>query len=138
MKTSDIRLHLATIRRAFSALEFLNQKDWCPYLDRLFDMCRDEEKSHRGFGSDFRKYHPNAPSIADMARLFAVRRIAEYLNGEPLPQGKIFLHCQKSIFQAAGLVDAYRDEIRAKWLEEGFNLADLASLNYTDFVKVEN
>lgn len=71
-----------------------------------------------------------------MAMLFAVKRVAEYCTGKELPRGAIYLDCQRSIFFAAALADRYGEQIRATWTKEGFNLSDLAALDYTDFVRV--
>jgi len=72
--------------------------------------------------------------MLQMAKLFAVKRVAEYLNGEKMPSGKDYLHFQPSCFIAAGLVDEYSADIRTAWAE--FDIAALAALDYCHFVKV--
>jgi len=125
MKTKEINKAFCAISGVF----YCKNTNWA---ERLFDQCRAEEKSHRGFGHDFNKYHPNAVSIADCARLFAVHRIAEYLTGAKFPTGQDYLHTQTSCFIAAGMVDEFGDELREALA--GFDLAELAQLDYVQFV----
>ena len=130
-------MKLAKIKKAFDALSgvfYSANKNWA---EALLAQCKAEEKSHRSFRDDFAKYHPDAPSVADIGKLFAVKRVAEYLTGEKLPQGKEYLHAQTSCFIAAGIVDEYGTEL-LKAFESSFCLPDLAALCYTDFVKVKN
>jgi hypothetical protein len=126
---------LALIRDAFGRLHALNNICWTPYRERLFDLCETEEKEHRGFGPDFRRYHPNAVSVADTARMFSVKRVAEYLNGEKMPHARQFIHIQRSAFFAASLVANYRKEIRKAW--KGLPIGELAALDYCEFVQVK-
>lgn len=119
-------------REAFDLLLPLDNLSWHPYVSRLLAMCKEEEKAHRGFGTDFNAYHPNAATLADCAKAFAVKRIAEYLLGDPMPKGKDFLHCQKSCFQAAGLVNEYRKEIQGAWA--GIDYAQLRDIDYVVLV----
>ncbi len=129
------KLQLRLARKAFDALAFLDHKDWSNHREKLLAMCKAEEKDHRGFLPDFNRHHTeDTASITDAAKLFAVKRIAQYLNGDSLPVGKDYLHTQKSCFYAAGLVDEYGPEIRSAWNEAGF--VGLHNLNYTDVVKV--
>lgn len=128
MKTQEIN-------KAFQALSWAFDSSMVNHALKLFELCKGEEKSHRSFGADFAKYHPNAPSVADMARLFAVKRVAEYLQGEEMPSGSDYLHFHHSAFYAAGMVDEYRDTILNAW--KGFDLAALAALDYTHYVKVK-
>lgn len=123
------------INEAFARLSFLNNKNWTPYLDKLFEGCVEEERSHRGSGCSFAQHHPQAVSVQQAARMFAVKRVAEYLIGERMPRGRDYLHTQKSCFVAAGLVDEYRKEIRKAW--RGLPVAELAALDYCRFVSPE-
>jgi hypothetical protein len=93
-------------------------------------MCLDEEKSHRG--DDFNRSHPNTVSAHVAAKMFAVKRIAEYLTGHRMPRGRDFLHFQRSCFYAAGLVDAHRKIIRKAWRK--LPVQELAALDYCEFV----
>lgn len=71
-----------------------------------------------------------------MAKLFAVKRVAEYLNGEEFPRGQAYLHTQTSCFVAAGIVDEFGGAIRQAWSD--YDMAQLIALDYTDFVKTAN
>ncbi len=125
---------LALIETAFGRLHVLNNISWTNYREELLALCLDEEKRHRG--GDFREHHtPDTVSANVAARMFAVKRIAEYLSGERMPRGKDYLHTRKSCFYAAGLVDDYRAEIRKAW--KGLPIGELASLDYCEFVKVK-
>ena len=91
-------------------------------------MAQEEERGHRGWGPHFAKI-----GVTDAARLFVVKRVAEYLTGKSkMPRGKEFLYIQRSCFQCAGLVDAYRKEIRKAWRK--FNVAELTTLDYCEGV----
>src|SRR5262249_46402806 len=101
---------LKLARKAFEALYVLEHIDVTHHRDELFKLCKAEEKGHRGWGPDFNEHHTtDTASVADAAKMFAVLRVAEYMNGQPMPFGKSFLHIQKSCFYAAGLVDEYRE-----------------------------
>lgn len=131
----DTKDTLKLTRKAFDALQPLNDIDWTHHRDALHDMTKAEEKGHRGWGPDFAQHHTtDTASVSDAAKLFAVKRIAEYMNGEKAPSGKDFLHIQKSCFYAAGLVDEYREKIAGYW--QAFDVATLAQLDYCAVVKV--
>jgi len=126
---------LKLTRKAYNALSDLDRKHTTAYREELFRLCKAEEKDHRGFiPSTFNEHHPDAASIADCARMFAVLRIAEYMKGDSFPAGKDYLHFQKSAFYAAGIVDEYRDEIDLAWSAEGLNIEELAKMDYCQLV----
>lgn len=126
---------LKLVEAAFNRLAFLDNISWTNYRDRLFELCHEEEKQHRS--GTFRENHTaDTMSASVAARVMAVKRVAEYLSGHRMPRGKDFLHYQKSCFQAAGLVDGYRKEIRKAW--RGLDVAALASLDYCEFVKAKS
>lgn len=127
---------IAIIEDAFSRLQFLDHKSWSSPVSKMLDACADEERRHRGSGDSFKRCHPNAISIPQAARLFAVKRVAEYLQGERMPRGKDFAHMQTSCFHAAALVDEYRKDIRKAW--RGLPVAELAALDYCKFVSPED
>lgn len=84
----------------------------------------------------FRESHTSdTASVNEAARLFAVKRVAEYMQGEKFPSGKDYLHIQKSCFYAAGIVDEYRQIVEKAWKD--FDIAKLAELDYTAIVKVK-
>jgi len=133
MNTNNETIKLA--RKAYDALEPLNNIDWTSHREKLFAMCKAEEKDHRGFLPEFNAHHTqNTASVSDAAKLFAVKRVAEYMLGAKMPIGKDFLHIQKSCFYAAGLVDEFRDRITKAW--EKLNVEELNKLDYCNIVKV--
>lgn len=123
------------INKAFEALRGIFYSANVNHADKLFDLCRAEEKGHRNWGPEFAKYHPGAPSLNDMARMFAVKRVAEYLSGEEYPSGDDYLHMQHSCFYAAGIAEEFGNQICVVWAE--FGLSELAALDYTDYVKAQ-
>lgn len=124
-------------RKAYDALQPLDNIDWTSHREKLFAMCKAEEKDHRGFLPEFNEHHTqDTASVSDAAKLFAVKRIAEYMLGEDFPKGKDFLHIQKSCFYAAGLVDEFREKIDTLWSKAGLNIEELNNLDYTTIVKV--
>ncbi len=124
---------LKLIERAFIALEPLNNHDWTNHREAIFALCLEEEKGHRR--GDFAQHHtPDTINANQAARLFVVKRIAEYLEGCRMPRGKDYLHMQKSCFYAAGLVEKFRKEIRKAW--NGLDMAALSSMDYCEFVRV--
>lgn len=118
------------INEAYSALYVLNNITWTPYRDQLFELCRDEEKRHRGHGD-----RAWGATVNDCARMFVVRDIVQYLTGKTeVPPVKFYLSCKKSCFMAAALVENYREEI-TKALA-GHDLEAIAALDYVEIIKL--
>lgn len=127
------------IADAFAALEGVFHSEWKNHATALYKQCLAEEKDHRGFMGDFARCHTADTITAPMAaKLFAVKRVAEYITKGPpsYPKGWDYLHTQKSCFYAAGIADEFGQAILAAWTEAGIDTAEVESLNYTDFVKV--
>ncbi len=126
------------IKAAFDALDRVFYAEMRNHAEALLDLCKTEERGHRGFAPDFAKYHTSDTiSVNDAAKLFAVKRAAEYiLAPDKMPKGQDYLHTQKSCFIAAGIADEFRQRVIEAWT--AFNLDELAKLNYTDFVKVNS
>lgn len=124
------------IKKAFHELRWVFDSAMINHAQALFEQCRAEEKQHRGFMPDFDRCHtPDTISVADAARLFAVKRVAEYLLApDKYPKGQDYLHTQKSCFIAAGIADEFRAQIVEAWKD--FDVAALALLDYTDYVKI--
>lgn len=138
MSSKSHKAMIATVERVASILgPRLDNMSWPRHFSTLVKMTAEEEKGHRGLGHDFAKYHPHAPNVAKTARMFAVKRISEYLNGKAAPGGSDFLHCQKSIFQAYAIVHEYGDLCRASIVEAGADVATLAALDYSVWVSPE-
>jgi len=138
-KTDKLKL----VNAAFQSMQWAFDSCMVNHADTLLDMCKGEEKSHRGWGSDFDKYHPDAPSVTQCAKIFAVKRVAEYLNGAKEPGGMDFLHVQKSCFQASAMVAEYGQQILNEWdklypdITSAQFMRELAALDYTEFVKAQ-
>lgn len=126
---------LKTVREASQKLSWAFDSAWTNHMEELIRICADEERGHRNSGPDFSAFHPGAASIKDCARMFAVKRIAEYLQGATMPKGKDYLHFQKSAFYAAAMVDEFRADLEKAL--SGFSVPELAQLDYCDFVKVK-
>ena len=118
--------------KAYIALEGLNNFNWTSYREQLFDMAAKEERQHRS--GDFAEYHRGAASVADCARHFVVRGIAEALTAKRKYTIKDLLHIRPSCLLAASLVENYRKEIRA--MLKGYDLKALAALDYCVLVQV--
>lgn len=132
MKTKNQKVKL--IREAYEKLRGVFYSSMRDYARELFEQCRTEEKAHRGFGPDFNTYHPTAISVADSAKLFAVKRVAEYLlKPETYPKGQHYLHYHKSCFIAAGIADEFRNKVIDAW--GNFSLPEFAELDYVEFVE---
>ena len=129
-----VKTDLKTIRKAFDALSFVTGGSCRDFVADFLAQCKQEEKSHRGWGPSFDKYHPNAATIADCAKLFAVKRVAEIMTTGKMPDAGNYLHMQKSCFFAAGLCKDFQQEIAKAW--DSFDMNELAALDYRDFVKV--
>ncbi len=129
-----MKTELKLLNDAARRLVYAFDNQMVNYAKRLIEECHQEEKGHRGWGPDFSKYHTSDTISAKQAgKLFAVKRVAQYLNGEPYPQVKDYLHFQKSCYTAAAMAFEFEKQIRKEW--NGLPLAELAALNYTDFVK---
>ncbi len=122
------------IKEAYQKLVWAFDAQNTNWPEKLFELCQEEERGHRGFMDGFERCHDKPASVADMGRMFAVHRIAEYMTGAKYPGGQDYLHTQKSCFLAAGIVDEYREKIAEAWKDE--DVQALADLDYCDYVKV--
>jgi hypothetical protein len=125
----------AMIAKAYGLLSGVFYSESTNYAEQLFDCCKEEEKRHRGFADGWQRCHPNGCTVAEAARLFSVKRVAEYLTGERMPRGKDYLHTQRSCFIAAGIAHEYRKQIRAAW--KGLPVELLAGMDYIKAVSPE-
>ena len=126
------------VDNAYSRLDVLNNIKWTAYRDKCFEMACEEERQHRRGKPDGWIY-PKGASIQGAARLFVVKRIAEYMLGDRVPSIGDILHFQPSAIYAAAIVANYPDEIRAAWdgkRNNGLtlNVSELAALDYCVFV----
>jgi hypothetical protein len=114
------------VNSAYIKLSTLNNINWTPYREELFNMNLKDEKQHRkAFGGEVREYE--AP-MADCARLFVVKHIAEALIKPNRYTIKDTLHIKKSCIQAQALVENYEHRIIEAWHIFDFQL--LADLDY--------
>lgn len=135
MTTTETTMTVRQIKTAFDALSGVFYSENRNHAKRLFAQCREEEREHRGFMGGFSRCHTRSTiGVADAARLFAVKRVAEYLRRGRYPTGKDYLHTQTSCFYAAGIADEYGERVRQAWAD--FDLDALSELDYTDFVHV--
>lgn len=134
-ETSGPVLTVAEIREAHKALMMAFDCEMINWGDRLYKLCLEEEMGHRHWGPDFDAHHtPDTINERDAARLFSVLRVAQYLTGDTLPEIKDYLHMQKSCYMAAAMALEFGEKIRKEWAK--FSIPDLAKLNYTNYVKV--
>lgn len=135
MTTTETTMTVRQIKAAFDALSGVFNTETTNYAERLLAQCREEERGHRGFMDGFSRCHTaDTIGVADAARLFAVKRVAEYLTDTSYPKGREYLHTQQSCFIAAGIADEFDAEVRKAWSD--FDVDALAALNYTDYVHV--
>lgn len=114
------------VNEAYYKLSTLNNINWTAYRDELFNMNLKDEKQHRkAFGGETRNYET---PMADCARLFTVKHIAEALIKPDRYKIKDMLHIKKSCIQAQALADNYQDRINEAW--KGFDIKTLAELDY--------
>ena len=114
------------VNEAYYKLSTLNNINWTAYRDELFNMNLKDEKLHRrAFGSETRNYEA---SMADCARLFSVKHIAEALIKPDRYKIADILRIKKSCIQAQALVDNYQDRIIDAW--KAFDIQTLADLDY--------
>lgn len=91
-----------------------------------------EEKDHRRFCPEGIKCGLTTPQAA---RLFCVKQLADYLNGEVVPTAKDFIHIRQSNLMAASLVANYRAEIKQAFSEASVNPEDCSALDYAELNK---
>jgi hypothetical protein len=114
------------VNEAYYKLSTLNNINWTPYRDELFNMNLKDEKQHRkAFGGEVREYET---PMADCARLFVVKHIAEAFIKPNRHTIKDILHIKKSCIQAQALVENYQDRISEAW--KGFDIQALSELDY--------
>jgi hypothetical protein len=88
-----------------------------------------EEREHRGCGLP---RIPHGLTVPQAGRLFCVKQLLDYLDGEKAPDPKDFLWMRKTIFTAYALVANYRDEITKALAESGADLDAIRSADYAE------
>ena len=126
------RQQIALIDRAYAALDVLNNQVMSPLRDNYFKQNLDEEKGHRHFCPDGVRC---GLATRQAARLFAVRQIAQFLNGEKAPEPREWLHLRPSYLTACALVAEYREQIMRAWGEVNVCVADVLALDYAELNK---
>jgi len=122
------------VNEAYYKLSTLNNISWTAYRDELFNMNLKDEKQHRkAFGGEVREYET---PMADCARLFSVKHIAEALMKPNRYKIADILRIKKSCIQAQALVDNYQDRILEAWA--GFDIQALADLDYILLIDYEH
>lgn len=126
------RQQIALIDRAYAALDVLNNQVMSPLRDNYFKQNLDEEKGHRHFCPDGVRC---GLATRQAARLFAVRQIAQFLNGDKSPEPREWLHIRPSYLTACALVAEYQKQIEQAFDAVGVNYNDLLSLDYAELNK---
>lgn len=130
MKTTKEKLTL--VAKAYKALEHVFYSKMRNHAEETLKVAISEEKQHRGFGSDFAAYHPAAATVNQCAKMFVVKRVADYISGERLPDLKDYFHTQQSAFMCAAIALEFGDEVRQAWA--AFDIRELAAFDYVEFV----
>jgi len=133
MKTQRQKIEL--VGKAYDALSLVYYSKNTNDADRTLKQAIAEEKGYRGWGPDFGKYHPNAATVNQCAKMFVVQRVAQYLTGAKQPELKDYFQTQQSAFMCAAIAAEYGDEVRQAWIN--FDLGELAGLDYVTFVSPE-
>lgn len=124
------RESLALIDKAYYALERALEskadRDWRTYYQQNLD----EEKGHRRFKFTSVSDGITAPQAA---RLFCVRQVAEYVNGDKAPDVSEIFSLRLSLYMACALVARYREQITAALTP--FDLQSVLALDYAELNK---
>jgi len=120
------------IDQAYSKLSTLNNINWTPYRNELFDMNKKDEKRHRFNrpASDFEA------SINDCAKMFTVKNIAESLLNVEKWEVKDLIRVRKSALYSQSVVENYKDRIVEALKDE--DLKYLSNLDYIALINFES
>lgn len=133
MTAAERRAAVALLERAWTPARYLLvNKAWHNHAARLLALATKEEKDHRKGGASFvgARY---AVSVATVARFYALKRLAEYLDpAQKRPTPGDMITMQPSAAYAAGLVDLYGDDIARAFPEE--DRAAVLALDYSRLV----
>ena len=110
----------------------LDNITWTKYAQNLIDDCCKSERQHRKSYCDGRKY-PKGFSSEMAGRYFAIRYMAEFLNGSPRPQIKDLLHLKKEYVYAASVFENYTEEVTNAI---GGLVSDILELDHVKLVEV--
>ena len=129
MTPKEKKLQIDLIKKAYSALEFLDNLTHTPYRIMLYNMIYNAEKKHRKFRPD---RIDCGISIANAAKLFAIKYIAESLTNKMLTI-KDILHIRTECFYAQSIAENYHAEILEKW--HGLDIESLVALDYSELMQ---
>lgn len=120
------------INNAFSSLYKLRNIGSKDYIEELYKVSRNEEKSHRNWIGGFYEHHNKPESINTVAKMFTVKNIAESLLKDNLYSVKDLIRIKESCILSQSIVENYKD-IAKDCLKE-FDLNELSNLDYCELV----
>jgi hypothetical protein len=132
------RTKATTLRHITKAWYYLSEVLECKsgfcedYSKQYLRIIREEETGHRNFKPDGVTC---GLSIADAVRLFAVKRIVEYLDGDTMPGPEQFLHTQRSCFYAAAFVAEFPNALREALTDSRADLDVIRAADYAELMK---
>jgi hypothetical protein len=138
-KQSEQKRRISLARRAYAAL-LHTSSGLGRAVEKVAKLERENERKHRSFGEDFRKYHPHAASVTVCAEAMTVHNIAGFMLKERVkwPQGADLLTMRYASLLACGIADEHGAEIRKLWTEAGIDVDDVCLLDYIVLVSPEN
>lgn len=121
-----------TIKAAAKAFDILALR--FPEITKAYDAAVESEKRHRR--GEFRRYHPRAASVHDVAQMFAVRFVAEYATRvDAMPTMKDYFRLRPDALAAAAVVAMYgADDILEILRVHGNDPEALAKMDYVTLV----
>ena len=125
----------ALVNKAWHAMPSLDGMSFRNGADELMAVSMADEKGHRRFAPDGYRHRT---TVADAARLMAVYDLARaLLKPTDGPTWFEFLQCRKSSLLAQGLASVNRERILSAWQAKGVDVAELAALDYAEYVRGE-
>lgn len=119
------KLTVATIKINWQRLHRILSRD--RNESTYYDLCADEERQHRKWGPDFRRYHRHAVPVDICAKLYYVRNVLQCCV-DNIPNASDYFGLKKSIFGGYAMWAANREAIVKE-----FNLDEIANFLEIDY-----
>ena len=133
MTPKEKKAQIELIKKAYSALDVLNNIGTSQYRERLYLLNKKDEIQHRRLKPKHIKKLGLTVDIA--AKLICLRHIVDCMDGYRRLSMKDVINCRYAAVYAQSLVDNYKKEIKDSWAKADVGYVSIINLDYAELMK---